>query len=302
MAADPPGWRDRLLPRSALGMSLLLFSAAIGAAFSGAIFYAYYEFRTDEKEEAITGYVESFKEEVEAAREIVKQEAENGRQTIRNELEPLQKLAASGETLKQLLDQAAPSVWFVSTLDEAGQPSVGSAFVAFSDAEQTTLITSFNSVKAATRQPGPPVRVRKGGEEIEATLHTWDEARDLALLVIPRGGAQRLEWGAPDSVRPGDRVFVISGLGGSGGAISQGFVADVSAAGIQHDAPVGAAFQGGPLLNGNGEVVGIASRAYAPLGFDPLLVFFGVPVREACEQILRCPDGVAEGAGDAGGG
>ena len=298
MAAEPPEWRDRLLPRTALGLSLLLFCAALGAAFSGAIFYAYYEFRTDEKEEAITGYVESFQEEVEAAREIVKQEAEDASQTIRNELEPLQKIAASGDTLKQLLEDAAPSVWFVTTLDEAGQPSVGSAFVAFSDAEQTTLITSFNTVKAATRQPGPPVRVRKNGEEITATLHTWDEARDLALLVIPRGGGERLEWGAPDSVRPGDRVFVVSGLGGSGGAISQGFVADLSSVGIQHDAPVGAAFQGGPLLNGNGEVVGVASRAYAPLGFDPLAVFFGVPVREACEQILRCPDGVASGAGE----
>ncbi|MGH2686038.1 MAG: trypsin-like peptidase domain-containing protein [Actinomycetota bacterium] len=301
MAAPPPGWRDRLLPQTALGLSLLLFAASLGAAFSGAIFYAYYEFRTDEKEDAITGYVESFQEEVDAAREIVKQEAEDARQTIRNELEPLQRIAASGETLKQLLEDAAPSVWFVTTLDEAGQPSVGSAFVAFSDAEQTTLITSFNTVRAATRQPGPEVRVRKNGEEVTATLHTWDEARDLALLTIPRGGGERLEWGAADSVRPGDRVFVISGLGGSGGAISQGFVADVSAAGIQHDAPVGAAFQGGPLLNGNGEVVAIASRSYAPLGFDPLAVFFGVPVREACQQILRCPEGEATGAGEAGG-
>lgn len=93
----------------------------------------------------------------------------------------------------------------------------------------------------------------------------------------------------------GDRVFAVSGLGASGGAISQGFVADVSANGIQHDAPIGAAFQGGPILTSNGEVLAVASRAYAPLGFDPQAVFFGVPIRAACAEVLRCPDDAQPG-------
>ena len=39
---SPVGWRERLLPKSALGMSAMLLFAALGAAFSGAILYAYY--------------------------------------------------------------------------------------------------------------------------------------------------------------------------------------------------------------------------------------------------------------------
>ena len=106
---------------------------------------------------------------------------------------------------------------------------------------------------------------------------------------------QTLAFADAGSLQTGDRVFVVSGLGiGSGGAsISQGTVADVAANAIQHDAGVGAAHRGGPLLDPEGKVVGVASRTYAPLGFDPLAVFFSPPIGLACESVIRCPDGGA---------
>ena len=58
---------------------------------------------------------------------------------------------------------------------------------------------------------------------------------------------------------------------------------------LEHDAPVGPQFQGGPMLNSSGELVGIASRSFAPLGFVPDTVFFGIPVREACAELVQCP-------------
>ena len=131
----------------------------------------------------------------------------------------------------------------------------------FSDAGQSFLLTSYNTIRAATREPAPEIKVRKGDEELVATLNGWDSNNDLALLVIDKPNLKRLEWaeGSPPAV-VGDRVFVVSGLGAAGGAISQGFVADVSGNGIQHDSPVGAAFQGGPLINSQGRVLGVASR------------------------------------------
>jgi S1-C subfamily serine protease len=179
----------------------------------------------------------------------------------------------------------------VSTLDEAGQPSVGSAFVVFSDGEQSFLLASFHTVRAATRSPAPEITVRKGDEELGVELTSWDPANDLALLTLDRPNLPAIAWAPTDPpLEIGDRVFVVSGLGAAGGSISQGFVADVSANGIQHDAPVGAAFQGGPLLNSNGEVLAVSSRAYAPLGFSPEAVFFGVPIRTSCAEVIRCPD------------
>jgi S1-C subfamily serine protease len=185
----------------------------------------------------------------------------------------------------------------VRTFDDAGQPTIGSAFVVASDAEKSFLITSYATVKAATAKPGPDVFVRKGTEELKAALWTWQEEKDLALLIVNRGGVTRLDWSPASSVSLGDRVFAVSGLGTAGGSISQGFVADVSKSGLQHDAPLGTAFQGGPLLNSQGKVVAVASRSFAPLGFVSDDVYFAVPVAGACEKVLRCPNGVVTGAG-----
>lgn len=295
---DGPSLSSRVLPRSVIGLSALLLSMALGAAFSGAVLYAYYEYRADRSDSLAEEYARTFEDRLQQSLALIAQEEEDAKAAVRAELEPLQQLAAGGETVARLLEQVSPSVFFVSTRGVDGAPAAGTAFVVFSDNDQTFLLTSFNTVRAATAQPGPPITLVKGGEEMPATLLTWEEGKDLALLRIDRGGVERLPWASAGSANVGDRVFSVSGLGAAGGAVSQGLIADVSASGLQHDAPVGAAFQGAPLVNGNGEVLGISSRAYAPLGFAPEAVFFAVPVRDSCAQVLRCPDGdEAAGAG-----
>ena len=222
---------------------------------------------------------------------------------MQTQLDDLERFAASGETLSGLLEKAQASVWFVQTLDEAGAPSVGSAFVVFSDDEQSFLLTSYTTVRAATAKPAPDITLRKGEEELQAHAGrpgtrptTWRCSR------VDKPSLPALKWAPTDPpVSVGDRVFVVSGLGAAGGSISQGFVAGVSAEGVQHDAPVGAAFQGGPLLNSDGEVLGVASRAYAPLGFSPEAVFFGVPIRSSCAQVIRCPEGQGPNPADRSG-
>jgi S1-C subfamily serine protease len=288
----PADWQGRLLPRSVLGISALILAAALGAAFSGAILYAYYAYRLDRGVE----YASTFDERLDTAIQIIDTEQQDAMAAVRAELEPLQRLGATGDTLEQLVNRVAPSTFFVSTLDEAGAPSVGTAFVVFSDAEQSFLLTSFTTVSAATRQPGPEVRVRQGEEELVASLVSWEEGRDLALLSIPRGGVKRLTWAETST---GERVFSISGLGAAGGSASQGLVGDVSATGVQHDTPLGMQFQGAPLVNASGEVVAVSSRAYSPLGFSTDAVYFAPVIGDACIELLVCPDdqGEAQGVG-----
>jgi hypothetical protein len=60
---------------------------------------------------------------------------------------------------------------------------------------------------------------------------------------------------------------------------------------------VGTAFRGGPIVNSDGEVVAIASRAYAPQGFDPGAVLFAPTVQLTCDKILHCPRNGAVTAG-----
>lgn len=282
----------RMLPTSLLGLASLVFFMGLASAFTGAVLYAYYESRLEEQEQDLEDFIGRFTEEVDNARATVQLDGEAAVAQIEDQLDELQQFAAGGATLQALVDGAKPSVWFVSTLDEVGAPSVGSAFVVFSDAEQSFLLTSFEVVRAATAEPAPDVLLRNGDQEVAATVFTWDEARDLALLALPLGNQPSLRFvGDPNAVQTGDRVFAISGLGATGASVAQGVVADAAGNAVQHDTPLGAAFRGGPLLASDGSVVAVSSRRYAPLGFDPLAVFFAPPIRLACEVVITCPDG-----------
>jgi S1-C subfamily serine protease len=290
-ADGQPGLWRRILPTTALGLAALLFCMSLASAFTGAVLFAYYEYQLGKTDDRVDDFRAGFEDEVDEAVGRIEREGESAVGAVQTQLDDLEKFAASGETLATILEKASPSVWFVSTLDDAGQPSVGSAFVVFSDGEQSFLLASFHTVRAATQSPAPGITLRKGDDQLEATLTSWDPANDLALLTVDRPNLPALPWAPTDPpLQIGDRVFGVSGLGAAGGSISQGVVAVVSASGIQHDSPVGAAFQGGPLLNSNGEVLASASRAYAPLGFDPEAVFFGVPIRTSCVEVIRCPD------------
>ncbi len=281
----------RAMPTTALGLAFALFCASVASAFTGAVLYAYYEYRLGQTEDRVDAFEATFEDDVDAALEEIATERDAAVGEVQTQLDDLERFAASGETLQGLLEQVSPSVWFVETRDDAGQPSVAAAFVVFSDADQSFLVTSLRAVRANTQQPVPGIQVVKDDERLEGTLVRWDEPNDLALLSITEPSLPKLDW-APADPPPqvGDRVFVVSGYGGGGGAVSQGFIAGVSAQGLQHDAPVGAAFQGGPLVNSAGEVLGVASRAYSPTGFAPEAVFFGVPIRSSCESLITCPD------------
>ena len=276
-------------PRTVLGMATLILAFAIGSAASGVAFYSYYEYKRDKTEERVATFLEGFDNRFKTATETIDALRENSVAEIERELEPLRRIQAEGGTLEALVEKVSASLFFITTQDEQGQASVGTAFALASDSEQTLAVTSYTTIRAATRQPAPKITVRQGDAEVPAQLWTWQEDRDLALLVVGKGSVPKLTMAGDPPVKTGERLFAISGLGAAGGSISQGFVADVSGAGIQHDAAVGPAFQGGPLVNSEGEVVAVATRTYSPLGFATEDVFFAPLVSAACERVLKCP-------------
>lgn len=185
--------------------------------------------------------------------------------------------------------RVAPSIWRVSTLDEEGKPIEASAIVAGSFGGQSYLLTSFAAVRASTRVPGPPLVVRNGGSESPATLWTWQEDKDLALLVIPRA-APPLLWATENPEgKPDDRVFVAA----EGAALAPGKILASSATAIQHNISVDERRQGGALINEKGEVLGMVSKEYNPGGVGTDRIFVAVPMRSSCGQILSCGGGNA---------
>jgi S1-C subfamily serine protease len=288
----PPPRRYRVLPRTLLGITAMILALAVGAAFSGVVLYSYYQYRLDQTDarvnQLVNGYSKAFHN---AEAQLAAQAAAADRQ-VQSQLAPLRQLEAQASTLNSLVSRLGPSVYFVHTLDRAGQPSVGSAFVVASDAGQSLLLTSFTTVAAATTHPAPAVYVQQGTVSTPVTVRSWDPTYDLALLVLPRGRLPVLRP-APAAPAPfrGERVFALSGLGGGGGSVSQGIINEVSANGIEHNTPVSAAFQGGPLVNESGQVVGVTSLTYSPLGFATNGVWFSPYVDAACQKVLVCPGG-----------
>lgn len=295
--AQSPEWRERLVPKTVLGISMIILAFAVGSAFSGVALYAYYQNRLDQEAKFNKDFATQFGQQFDNAKKTIDADTTNARAAIQAELAPLTKQAAGGDTLTNLAKAVGPSTFFVQTQDEAGAASVGSAFVVTSDSRQSYLLASYATVKASTRAPGPGIVVRQGGTQLKATLWTWDESKDLALLIIDKGSLPKVAFAASSPpLKLGERVFAVSGLGGAGTPITQGFVSDVSAAGIMHDAAVGQGFQGGPLINSDGKVLGMASRTYAPLGYASDGVTFAVPNRSACDKVLKCPNGDPGGA------
>jgi|SRR5581483_8716317 len=289
---------QRILPKSVVGVVVLMLAAAIGFAFGGTVLYAYYQYKTDKLEKRVNTFVNGFEDRYKKAVDDIDKERDAAKAEVQKEIEPIKELRASGATLKSLVDQVKDSVYLVETQDEFGRPQVGSAFVVTSDADKSYLVTSLSVVKAATRKPGPAIQVRKGDDRTDATLWTWQEERDLALLIVNKGNLPRVKWAAADAQpQYGERVFDVAGVGGAGGSITQGFVADVSAAGIEHDAAVTGPFAGGPILNSKGEVLGVGTPGYMPLGFTSDRVTFAPFIRATCEKILKCPANASQGGG-----
>jgi S1-C subfamily serine protease len=184
----------------------------------------------------------------------------------------------------------SPYVWFVSTLDEAGVASVGTAFTVATDARSTWLLTSFNVVKAGIVRPAPPIKLRKDPEELDAELISWDAASDLALIRMDRPNQPTLEW-APEDVQAkliGNRTYVVTGFGGAGATLNSAMTIDQNSRGLLHDGRIGTAAQGGPIVTTDGKVVGVASLVYQPLGFDPGELHYAPSIRRACDVLLTC--------------
>jgi hypothetical protein len=291
-------FRYRVLPRSVLGVSMLILAFAIGSGFSGVVLYSYYQYKQNQADTKVNALINGYKAQFTKAQSDLQAAVDAAKANISEQVKAAQALEAGPAQLAKLVKEMAPSVFFVHTLDANGQPSVGSAFVVSSTSSQALLLTSYTTVAAATRAPGPAVYVQQGsGASTQVTVRSWDQANDLALLVLNKGGVPSLTAAATSpSPAPGDRVFAVSGLGSAGASLAQGSIIDVSSSGIAIDAPVGTAFQGGPVVDQAGQVIAVASRSYSPQGFTSTGVWYVPYVEAACAKVLTCPGGTLVGS------
>lgn len=263
---DEPFLKRHFWPPSLFGGMALALVVAVMVGFLGALAY------TSSEQRQITARTSEGEPQTTVA-PAASSDPEQVTTTTMAELSP-----------EALRSKAAPSVWSINTLDDAGRPVEGSAFVTGSSGGQTFLLTSLALVRSATRLPGPVISARNGGTQLDAVLWTWHEERDLALLAIARTVPSLLWAGDVAAIRAGQKVF-----GAAGGAgVTAGAVTNTSPAAIGHNVFTEGARRGGPLLNTRGEVLGVLSADYDPGGAATDRLFFAVPVGAACERVLVC--------------
>jgi serine protease Do len=112
-----------------------------------------------------------------------------------------------------------------------------------------------------------------GGKEYRATIKGRDPKTDLALIQIvnPPPNLPFLKFGDSDAIQVGDWVLAVGNPFGLGHTVTQGIISAkgrVIGAGpydnfLQTDASINPGNSGGPLLNLNGEVIGINTAILA---------------------------------------
>ncbi len=291
--------RHRILPRTAIGISFMLLSLALGVAFAGAGFYAYYDNRLAANEQEIARFVEGFDEQFVDASDSLNQLRGNSLDQIRRELQPLGEFVSEQNGVVKLPSQIGPSVYQLRTTNERGALVAGTAAAVAKHQGGTALVTSYSLVKSGTITPAPGIELVKGDERIPATLWSWDAERDLALVIVDVE-LPRLVFASEAELTAsvGSKIFAMSGTGGQGATASPGTVLDRSAWGLQHTAAIGELFAGGPLVDSDGKLIGIASVSYAPLGFTGGDVRFAPDLTGLCARLLNCADPIDPSAAE----
>ena len=167
---------------------------------------------------------------------------------------------------------------------EAGD-SLGSGWVAHSDASSSEIVTNFHVVAETWSDGTATVQVRRG------TIVRVDRNDDLAVIHV----AQHLPALIPAAQRPklGTTVMAVGSPLGLDGTISIGVVSGYRSLGgsnyLQFTAAISPGNSGGPVIDSRGRVVAIASAKLVYPGAEALSL--GIPVSVACESLVVCGPG-----------
>lgn len=180
----------------------------------------------------------------------------------------------------QIAERAMPSVVLIQVSQGFG--------TGFAVARGGCIATNLHVIAGAQTAT---VVLADGRQFGEVEILAVDEDQDLALLRIPELELPALPLGTSATVRPGEHVIAIGNPLGLGHTVSDGLVSAVrevtpAISLLQISTPLAPGSSGGPLLNDQGEVIGI-SRLIQARGQN---LNFAVPV-DALKPLLDVSQG-----------
>jgi S1-C subfamily serine protease len=212
--------------------------------------------------------------------------------------------AREGRTVQDIYRQEGRGVVFIQAEGVSGDESVfgepqqgtatGSGFVVDKDG---TIITNAHVVEGASKVT---VSFEEGGEAIDADVKGVDDDADVAVLKIDPSGRDLtvLPLGESSKVDVGDPVVAIGNPFGLQRTVTTGIVSGLqrqvdAPSGfpisdvIQTDASINPGNSGGPLLNAQGEVIGINSQIATGGGQGSVGIGFAVPIDTVKQELPK---------------
>jgi len=223
-----------------------------------------------------------------------------GADQLRGERSDAQALAAQAQTIAQLQaevnalrstdpDWAAivarvqPSVVTVTTDED-----LGSGWVVQADRSGSDIVTNYHVVADAVANHETDFEVTRFDRTMSADLVRTDRLDDLAVLHVtqvlaplataafrPKVGTAVLDLGSPLGLKGTVSVGVVS-------AYRSVFGSDY----LQFTAAISPGNSGGPVVDGAGRVVGVATGKIVENGADGL--YFAIPVQVLCAGLAKC--------------
>jgi putative serine protease PepD len=226
--------------------------------------------------------------------------------------EPTSQSSGKGLTVNQIYQQDAPGVAFIQAQTKpqpasplnpfgggGGGTATGSGFVIDT---QGHVLTNAHVVEGATS-----IQVTLGrsdsSQPVSAQVVGKDPSTDVALLKVdaPAGELHPLQLGNSGDAHVGDPVVAIGNPFGLDRTVTSGIVSalqrQIKAPNgftidnvIQTDAAINPGNSGGPLLDAQGQVIGINSQIESPNGGGNVGIGFAIPVntvRSVVQQLLQ---------------
>ena len=165
------------------------------------------------------------------------------------------------KSARDIAEKTFPSVVMLVMQDSHGQPTtLGSGFFVKEDVVATNVHVIEGAASGYAKIVG-----KKPKYDISGFV-AIDQYRDLVLLKVQEAKAPTLVLADSNDVAVGDEVYAVGNPQGLEGTFSKGIVSSIRKVGkdslLQITAPISPGSSGGPVLNAQGEVVGVSVATF----------------------------------------
>ncbi len=197
-----------------------------------------------------------------------------------------QSIFAEPVTVERVVEQYGKAVVMIATINGPDQAGLGSGFIVDSSG---VVITNHHVINNAN-----PIFIKLTNGDVyeDVLIIHLDEKRDFAVLKINGWNLPTVEVGNSDAVKIGSRLTVIGNPQGLENTVTDGLLSGIRDTGagykmLQISAPISSGNSGGPVFNGEGKVIGIATSSLA----DGQNLNFAIPVNYAMGATKNSPMG-----------